>query len=351
MVWEKELNERKRAILKSIIDDYVQSAQPVGSRTIARKHELGLGSATIRNEMADLEELGYITQPHTSAGRIPSDKGYRFYVENLMQIHSLAQEEIAKIKKAMDDRIEELDQLVKRASVIISNITGYTSVVMTPLLTRAIIKSVQLLVVDDKRILVVVVAGGGVVQNKLVKHDSVINEVSLSRLTQVLNVIMVGKTIDQITMPMMIELQREIQVPAEVISPVVEAVEDCVRKIESTDVYLEGITNILNHPEFSDLLKAREILELLKEEDVISTLVRSAVHKQKFDFKIGSENQINQMKDLSVITTVYGSEGKNLGAIGVIGPTRMAYGKVVSAIQYISELLNREITRIFGDDS
>lgn len=350
MVWENELNERKRAILKSIIDDYVQSAQPVGSRTIARRHELGLGSATIRNEMADLEELGYITQPHTSAGRIPSDKGYRFYVENLMQIHSLAQEEIAKIKRAMDDRIEELDQLVRRASMIISNITGYTSVVMTPQLTRAVIKSVQLVVVDDKRILVVVVAGGGIVQNKLVKHDSVINEVCLAKLNQALNLLMVGKTIDQMTMPMMIEIQREIQVPMEVLSPVFEAVEECVRKIESTDVYLEGITNILNHPEFNDLLKAREILELLKEEDVITTLVRSAVQKQKFDFRIGSENQINQMKDLSVITTVYGKEGKNLGAIGVIGPTRMAYGKVVSAIQYISELLNREIARMFGDD-
>ncbi len=351
MVWEKELNERKRAILKSIIDDYVLSAQPVGSRTIARKHELGLGSATIRNEMADLEELGYITQPHTSAGRIPSDKGYRFYVENLMQIHSLAQEEITQIKKAMDDRIEELDQLVKRASIIISNITGYTSVVMTPQLSRAIIKSVQLVNVDEKRILVVVVAGGGIVQNRLVKHDCIISEMSLGKLNQALNLIMGGKTIDQITMPMMVELQQEIQAPPEMIFPVMEAVEECVRKIETTDVYLDGITNILNYPEFNDLLKAREVLDLLKEEDVITTLVRSAVHHKKFDFRIGSENQINQMKDLSVITTVYGREGKDLGAIGVIGPTRMAYGKVVSAIQYISELLNREIARMLGDDT
>ena len=351
MVWEKELNERKRAILKSIIDDYVQSAQPIGSRTIARKHGLGLGSATIRNEMADLEELGYITQPHTSAGRIPSDKGYRFYVENLMQIHSLAQEEIFQIKKAMDSRIEELDQLVKRASIIISNITGYTAVVMKPQVSRAIIKSVQLVGVDEKRILVVVVAGGGIVQNKLVKYDCVINEKLLNKLNLSLNIIMSGKTIDQITMPMLVEFQQDIQSPAEIIFPVMEAVEECVRKIETTDVYLDGITNILNYPEFNDLLKAREVLDLLKEEEVISTLVKSAVNKQKFDFMIGSENQIDQMKDLSVITTVFGREGKDLGAIGVIGPTRMAYGKVVSAVQYISEILNREIIRMLGDDS
>ncbi len=350
MVWENELNDRKRAILKSIIDDYIQSAQPVGSRTIARKHELGLGSATIRNEMADLEELGYITQPHTSAGRIPSDKGYRFYVDNLMQIHILAQEEMIKIRKAMDDRIEELNQLVRRASMIISNITGYTSVVMTPQLSRAIIKSIQLVSVDEKRILVVVVAGGGIVQNKLIKHDYLLDENLFVQLTQALNVIISGKTIDQVTMPMVLELQQSIKVPSDLIFSILEAVEECVRKIETSDVYLDGITNILNYPEFNDLFKAREVLDLLKEEEVITALVKSAVTKQQFDFKIGSENEINQMKDLSIITTVYGREGKDLGAIGVIGPTRMAYGKVVSSIQYIRGLLNREIIRLFGDD-
>lgn len=351
MVWNEELNDRKRAILRSIIDDYIQSAQPVGSRTIARKHELGLGSATIRNEMADLEELGYITQPHTSAGRIPSDKGYRFYVDNLMEIHSLAQEEMIHIRKAMNERIDELNQLFRRASLIISNITGYTSVIMTPQLSRAIIKSIQLVNVDEKRILVVVIAGVGIVQNKLIKHDSVIEETLLVRLAQGISVILSDKTIDQITMPMVIELQQDVKAPDDVIFPILEAIEECVRKIESTEVYLEGITNILNYPEFNDLLKAREVLDLLKEEDVITALVKSAAKRHHFDFKIGSENEINQMKDLSIITTVYGREGKDWGTIGVIGPTRMTYGKVVSSIQYIGELLNREIIRIFGDDS
>jgi heat-inducible transcriptional repressor len=351
MVWDNELNDRKRAILRSIIDDYIQSAQPVGSRTIARKHELGLGPATIRNEMADLEELGYITQPHTSAGRIPSDKGYRFYVDNLMEVHSLAYDEMVKIRKAMDERIDELNQLFRRASVIISSITGYTSVVMTPQLSRAPIKSIQLVSVDEKRVLVVTVAGVGIVQNKLLKFEKEIDISLLPRLCTALNSLMTGKTIDDITIPMIIELQGEVKVPDEIIFPILQTVGDCVRKIESTDVYLEGITNILNHPEFSDLFKAREVLELLREDDVITALVKSAANKDHFDFKIGSENEINQLRDLSVITTVYGSEGKNLGAIGVIGPTRMAYGKVVSSIQYIKELLDREIIRTFGDDT
>ena len=250
----------------------------------------------------------------------------------------------------MDDRIEELNQLVRRASMIISNITGYTSVVMTPQLSRAIIKSIQLVSVDEKRILVVVVAGGGIVQNKLIKHDYLLDENLFVQLTQALNVIISGKTIDQVTMPMVLELQQSIKVPSDLIFSILEAVEECVRKIETSDVYLDGITNILNYPEFNDLFKAREVLDLLKEEEVITALVKSAVTKQQFDFKIGSENEINQMKDLSIITTVYGREGKDLGAIGVIGPTRMAYGKVVSSIQYIRGLLNREIIRLFGDD-
>ncbi|NLB77592.1 MAG: heat-inducible transcription repressor HrcA [Clostridiaceae bacterium] len=349
MVWENELNERKRTILKSIIDDYIQSAQPVGSRTIARKHELGLGSATIRNEMADLEELGYITQPHTSAGRIPSDKGYRFYVENLMQIHSLAKGEMVIIRNAMDEKIEEINQLIRRASNIISNITGYTAVVMSPQLSKTVIKSVQLLNINERRTLVVVVAGGGIVHNRLINHEKTIGNIHIAKLNQAFNIIISGKTIDQISMPMIRDLQKDMNIPSEVVMPIFEAIEDCVRKIETADVYLDGITNILNYPEFNDLIKAREVLDLLKEKDIISQLALETSKKQ-LDFRIGSENEINEMKDLSIITTIYGREGKDMGTIGVIGPTRMTYGKVVSSIKYIGELLNREIIRMFGED-
>lgn len=350
MVWENELNERKRTILKSIIDNYIESAQPVGSRTIARKHELGLGSATIRNEMADLEELGYITQPHTSAGRIPSDKGYRFYVDNLMQVQSLAQDEMIRIRKAMDERIEEINRLFRKASIIISNITGYTSVVVSPQLSRTRIKSIQLLKIDEKSILVVVVAGGGIVKNKLISHNQVVEDAHLAKLNQAANLFLADKSIGQLTMPVAVDLQREINMPAEVILAILESVDECIKKIETTDIYLEGITNILNYPEFSDLIKAREILDLLNEEEIITGLVRSVTKDKQFDFKIGSENQIDEMKDLSIITTVYGRKGKDVGTIGVIGPTRMAYSKVVSSIKYIRELLNKEIIRLFGDD-
>ena len=350
MVWENELNERKKQILKSIIDDYILTAQPVGSRTIARKHELGLGSATIRNEMSDLEELGYISQPHTSAGRVPSDKGYRFYVDHLMQVHSLANEEMLRIRKAMDERIEELSDLIKRACNLVSSVTGYTTVVLTPQASRILIKSIQLVAVDERRILVVVVAGGSVVNNRLVKLENPYEVEELPAISNAINKLMSGKTINQITMPMLVELQSSLGSQCQLILPVMEAVQECVKRIESTDVFLDGITNILNYPEFSDLFRAREILELLKEEEVIAALVKSSIKKQHLDVRIGSENESDQMKDLSVVTAVYGREGTDFGTISVIGPTRMAYGKVVSSIQYMRELLNKEVIRIFGDE-
>ncbi|NMA66734.1 MAG: heat-inducible transcription repressor HrcA [Clostridiaceae bacterium] len=349
MVWEKELNDRKRTILKSIVDDYIKYAQPVGSRTIARKHELGLGSATIRNEMADLEELGYITQPYTSAGRIPSDKGYRFYVDHLMQIHSLPYNEMAKIHQAMSEQIEEINELIKNVSMIISNITGYTSVAMAPQINSAVIKSVKLVAVDEKRLLVVVVINGGIVKDKIVRHSTVISESILEKLNQAFNNILVGKTIDEIDRQTILDIQKNIRISEDVLNTVLKAIEGCIEKIETIDFYLNGLTNMLNHPEFSDLLRAREVLELLKEEDTIISLIKNANKNSHLDFKIGSENELNEMKDLSIITTVYGSDGKRLGTIGVIGPTRMAYGKVVSSINYIRELLNREILKILDD--
>lgn len=350
MAWENELNDRKKSILKSIIDVYIQSAQPVGSRTIARKHDLGLGSATIRNEMADLEELGYITQPHTSAGRIPSDKGYRFYVDHLMQAYQLAHDEIMSLRQAMDDRVEELNQLFKKACSIVSSFTGYPTVVVSPQLSGTLIKSVQVVAIDDRHLLVVLVVEGGIVRNRLVRHNETVEEESTVRLTNMLNARIAGKRLSSVSMPTAEELLQVTHLSEALIVMILDALQECMRRVENIDVYLDGVTHLLNYPEFSDLLKAREILELLSEEDVVSSLVRSAMNKQNLEVRIGSENEIGPMKELSVVTTVYGHAGRNTGAIGIIGPTRMTYGKVVSSILYIKDLINREIMRIFNEE-
>ncbi|HOQ75824.1 MAG TPA: heat-inducible transcriptional repressor HrcA [Thermoclostridium sp.] len=349
MAWENELNDRKKTILKSIIDVYIQSAQPVGSRTIARKHDLGLGSATIRNEMADLEELGYITQPHTSAGRVPSDKGYRFYVDHLMQAYQLAYDEAMRLRQAMDNRVEELNQLFKRVCSIVSSFTGYPTVVISPQLSEALIKSVQVVAIDEKHLLAVLVVEGGIVRNRMIKHDENVEEENILRLSNALNAKISGKKISTVSMPDTLDLMLASDISGALVSQVLDAVRECIRRVESTDVYLDGVTNLLNYPEFNDLIKAREVLELLSEEDVIHALARSAMQKPSLDVRIGSENEIGPMKELSVVTTVYGHEVRSTGAIGVIGPTRMTYSRVVSSILYIKDLINREIMRLFNE--
>lgn len=349
MAWENELNDRKKTILKSIIDVYIQSAQPVGSRTIARRHDLGLGSATIRNEMADLEELGYITQPHTSAGRIPSEKGYRFYVDHLMQNYRLDENEVMRLRQVIKDSVEELNQLFKRVCSIVSSFTGYPTIVISPQLSESLIKSVQVVSIDEKHLLVVLVIEGGIVRNKIVKHSENVDESGVVRLSNALNSKISGMKVSTVILPDKTELVIVTGLPEALIVQVLDAVKECIRRVESTDVYLDGATNLLNYPEFSDLIKAREVIELLEEEDVIYSLARNAMKNPDLEVRIGSENEIGSMRELSVVTTVYGQKGRTTGAIGVIGPTRMPYSKVVSSVLYIKDLINREIMRLFNE--
>lgn len=350
MIWDEELNDRKKAILKSIIDDYVRSAQPVGSRTISKKQELGLSSATIRNEMSDLEELGYIAQPHTSAGRIPSDKGYRFYVDNLMQIQELARDEILSIRNAMNERIGELGDLVRRASSIVSTMTGYTAMVLTPSMEGAVIKNVQLIHVDRNKVLVVLITSGGVANNKLVRLGHDVDEQTLVAISNMMVEQFGGKKVHDFKLQTMAQIEATLQLPDGIVLPIMDGLRDCLKRVEHADIYLEGMTNLFNYPEFSDMIRTREILELLKEEEVIGAVLKAAINKHKMDMRIGTENELLPFKDLSLITTSYGSAEQPLGAIAILGPTRMAYSRVVSSLDYVKKLLDREIAKLFVED-
>ncbi len=350
MIWDDELSERKMQILKTLIDDYIQTAQPVGSRTISRKHELGLSSATIRNEMADLEEMGYISQPHTSAGRVPSDKGYRFYVDHLMQVHTLAMEEIQQIRSAIESRMNEINALICRTSDIVSMITGYTSIALSPNLTKVMLKTVQIVPVDERKGLVVVVTSGGVVKNHVVRLDSEASAEEQIRLSNYLQEKLNGLVIENIKYPDIQDISQETGVPANVARCVLEGLERCLSGIRQSDLIMNGTINLLNHPEFSDLLKVREVLELFNDQDVIRAVMNSAMKKQSVNVQIGSENQLELMRDCSLVTTSYSLGDTDMGAFGIIGPTRMSYGRVVSAMRFIQKLINREIHRILSDE-
>ncbi len=349
MSWDEELNERKKAILRSIVDDYIHTAQPVGSRTISRKHELGLSSATIRNEMADLEELGYIAQPHTSAGRVPSDKGYRFYVDNLVQIQELANEEMQRIRSAMDEHIGELGELVKRAATLISAVTGYTTVAMTPKIEDSPIRTIQLVPVGGQRVLVIAVISGGVVNSRVVRLENEVPDEDIHRMSAYLSAKLEGHLAGDMTIRFLADMEDELGLPDGIVLPVVEGLRECMRRIGHAEIMLDGMTNMFNFPEFADLFKARELMDLLRDEHVLTNLLQSVSARSAPEVRIGSENQLGTLKELSLVTTGYGDGDRRYGAIGVIGPTRMAYSRVISSLDYVRKLLDREILRLIKD--
>jgi len=345
------LDERKKRILQSIIDDYISTAEPVGSRTVARKHELGLSSATIRNEMADLEEMGYLTQPHTSAGRIPSDKGYRFYVDQLMKQSELTMEEIYSIKSAMDTKINELSQLLKQVSVAMSKITKYASMAALPEKKNSVLKAVQVVPVEKGKALVVVITNSGTIKNSLINISETVLPEHLVYVSNIFNEKLSGLTIGQINMPVIREIELLMGPSQDIFMPVLNGVTDCIEQIDKSEVFLEGAINMLNYPEFSKVERAREFLKLMVEKDLISRVLKDAnSEKDKIVIKIGHENDIEEMKECSLITTTYTAGDVVIGTIGIIGPTRMEYSKVLAAINYMKSKMKEHVERLIGKD-
>ena len=344
------MDERKKKILQAIIDDYIDTAEPIGSRTIARKHELGLSSATIRNEMSDLEEMGYLAQPHTSAGRIPSDKGYRLYVDQLMQVYDLHQEEIEKIRLAMELHINEMSQLIRQASSVLSRFTKYTSMAVTQQMKTSTIKALQVVPIEVGKAMIIVVTNAGAVRNNLVKISEHVQPDTLIMVSNALNSKMNGLTIEKVNRQLIIEIEKEIGLSAEILMPILQGVADCINQIDNTEVYVEGTTNILNHPEFRDILKAKEFMNMLDEKTSIGRILFDTPDVGGIVIRIGSENDLMGIQDCSLITANYNIADSFFGTIGIIGPTRMEYPKVISAMSYIRKFMSEEIKRLLGPE-
>jgi len=345
------LDERKLTILKAIIDDYIDTAEPVGSRTIARKHVLGLSSATIRNEMADLEDMGYLEQPHTSAGRVPSDKGYRLYVDKLMQMRQLDLEDIEAVSKALDTKINELGQLIKQASVIMSRITKYTSIAMSPQMDQSTLKAVQVVPIENGKALIVVVTNTGLVKNTIIRINENIAPDTVIRVSNIVNERLSGLTVEQINLPIIRELEFMIGLSHEIVLPILNGIAECIGQIDTSEVYTEGTNNIFNYPEYQDITKAKEFFDVLEEKDIVQKILKFAVNDPcEIIIKIGSENSLPEIKDFTLVTTTYSFGDKVIGSIGVIGPTRMEYSRVVSSMNYIKNKMNKELFRLIGEN-
>ena len=334
-----DLDERKRKILHAIIQTYLETGEPVGSRTISKYSDLKLSSATIRNEMSDLEEMGYIIQPHTSAGRIPSDKGYRLYVDHLMQEK---EREVTELKELMIQRTDKLEQVLKRVVKVLANNTNYATMISAPQYHQNKLKFIQLSRVDEHQILAVIVAEGNVIRNTLIPLCEELDTETILKLNILLNTMLNGKTIAEINLQMISSMKEQAGIHSNIISDVVDAVAEAIHSDEGMEIYTGGATNIFRYPELSDNGKASELIQTLEEKQMLAELVTETLNKEDKGIQvyIGSESPIQSMKDCSVVTATY-ELGQGLqGTIGIIGPKRMDYENVMSTLKTLMDQLD-----------
>lgn len=334
-----DLDERKRKILHAIIRTYLETGEPVGSRTISKYSDLKLSSATIRNEMSDLEEMGYIIQPHTSAGRIPSDKGYRLYVDYLMEEK---EREVTELKELMIQRTDKLEQVLKQVVKVLANNTNYATMISTPQYHQNKLKFIQLSKVDEHQILAVIVGEGNVIRNKLIPICEDLDTETILKLNILLNTMLNGKTIAEINLQMISSMKEQAGIHSNIISDVVDAVAEAIHSDEGMEIYTGGATNIFRYPELSDNGKASELIQTLEEKQMLAELVTETLSKEDKGIQvyIGSESPIQSMKDCSVVTATY-ELGQGLqGTVGIIGPKRMDYENVMSTLKTLMDQLD-----------
>ena len=346
------LDERKKSILRAIVEGYIQNAEPVGSRSIAKNTDLNLSAATIRNEMGDLEEMGFLVQPHTSAGRIPSSQGFRFYVDSLMERYRMTNAEIQQLRGAMLHKIRELDKIVKDVSSAFSNFTNLPTFGMLPTIDYGAIKSIKLVSVDEKTLMVIVADNSGLIKNKLLRLREPLSDASLQKMNDVLNQNLAGYTRSEINLNRIMEVVNAVGENHEILTSVLELIDEAISEIDKREVFMEGSTNILRFPEYNEITKIKEILEFFDDKEQLESLVKQlpSVKDGEVSVFIGDENVHPQLKNNSVILSTY-KAGPNLtGIIGVVGPMRMDYAKVVSGVGFFSKQLGKMLSeRLEGD--
>ena len=340
-----ELDERKLKILKAIVRNYLETGEPVGSRTISKYTDLNLSSATIRNEMSDLEDMGYILQPHTSAGRIPSDKGYRTYVDDMMREKadeiSQQQQEISDMKDFLTEKVEKVEELLQNTAKLLANNTNYATMISAPRFAK-MIKFLQLSLVDDMSLLCVVVLDGNIIKNKLVKLSKQIDAETVLKLNILFNSTLNGLTMEEINLGIITKITGQAGEHMELVKRVLEIIAEVVGSDEDMKIYTSGTTNILKYPELSDNNRASELINVLEEKQQLTSLITENNSEENTGIQvyIGDETPVQNMKDCSVVTMTYEIEDGVQGTIGIIGPKRMDYEKVVESLKTVKGQLD-----------
>ena len=335
-----ELSNRKMTILKAIVRNYLETGEPVSSRTISKYTDLNLSSATIRNEMSDLEEMGLILQPHTSAGRIPSDAGYRLYVDAMMDEKT---KEVEELKENLLEKEERLDQLLKQTAKLLATNTNYATMVSAPSIHRNKLKLIQLSRVNESQLLAVIVVEGNVIKNSLIDVAEELKEETVLKLNILLNTHLNGLSIEEINLGLIAALKQQAGIHSDIVGEVIDAVAAAIHEEEDLEIYTSGANNIFKYPELADNKNASEIISNLEEKQVLNELVVKTLASEDntgIQVYIGDESPVDTMKDCSIVTATYDLGEGMKGTIGIIGPKRMDYDKVVDNLKGVMRELD-----------
>lgn len=332
----ESLDNRKRKILQAIVEEYIDTSEPVSSGSLVKNEDLNCSSATIRNEMAELEKIGFLEQPHTSAGRIPSEKGYRYYVDELLREDSLSRKEMEMIKDMLETKVNSLEDLTKIATTTLSEITHYTTVAVEPNMSNHTIIDIKFILLGNRVLMAVILTDSGIIRESVIKFDEDLNQEQVNDLTYVFKNKLVGKPLEKMDGSIEDYIMSEIETGIEVIKKVIDEIN---KLLDSSKTYIEGANKVVDMPEFKKMDMTKDFLNVLTAKDVIADVMNSGI-AQDINVFIGSESEKEELKNFSIVTFNHLLDGKDIGTIGIIGPTRMDYSKVISVMKYISKKLN-----------
>ncbi|MEI5905782.1 heat-inducible transcriptional repressor HrcA [Bacillus spongiae] len=342
------LTDRQLLILQIIIDDFIYSAQPVGSRSLSKKEDLEYSSATIRNEMADLEELGFIEKTHTSSGRVPSEKGYRYYVDHLLSPHKLDQNDMQEIQSVFAERIFEMEKVVQKSAGILSDLTNYTAIALGPYVRENKVKSLQIVPLNSKTAIAIIVTNTGHVENKMFTLPVGVDSSDLEKMANILNERLVGIPLvdlhDKIYKEVAVLLKQHIQRYDKMLLSISEALNIPLNE----KLFFGGKTNMLNQPEFHDVNKVKKLFNMIEQEQGFYKIIRQLPYG--IQVKIGKENDASAMEDCSLISASYSIGDNQVGTIAILGPTRMEYSRVISLLNLITTDMSKALTKLYQSE-
>ena len=336
----QELDKRKKKILQAIIEEYIDTAEPVSSGNLVE--ELNCSSATIRNEMAELEKIGFLEKPHTSAGRVPSQKGYRYYVDELIRDDKISKKEMEIIRDRLETRVNDLEELTKIATTTLSEITHYTTIAIAPDVQNHTIIDIKFVLLGSRVLMAVILTDSGIIRESIIKFDEDINQDQVNDLTFLFNNKLVGKPLETMNAPLEEFIMTEMKTGINIIKKVIEEINKII--VESQRVYLDGANKVIDMPEFKRVDVAKDFLNVLDAKDLVADVLNTGM-AEDINIYIGEETEKDELKNFSIVTFNHLVEGRDIGTIGIIGPTRMDYSKVISVMKYISKKLNDDFKK------